>query len=149
MIHKIISSLNIFMNKEEYFQLGLIGLWEAYEKFDAEKGGFTGYAYSTIKGKMLSEMTRINGLAEREAPVQDDWEYMGDVYSPLLLEEEILLSYCKTANLTAHQTKWVLCTFIQELTIAEIAEFEKVSLGAVKKWRTGAKEKLRNTFHLM
>lgn len=149
MIHKIISSLNIFMNKDEYFQVGLIGLWEAYQKFDPEKGGFTGYAYSTIKGSIMMEMSSVNRYAERESPVSDDWEFMEDVYVPLLMEEDILLSYCQNAKLTDNQTKWVICTFLQELTVAEIAEIEQVSLGAVKKWRAGAKEKLRNIYSLL
>ncbi|MDP4171531.1 MAG: sigma factor, partial [Bacillota bacterium] len=50
MIHKIMNTLHIFKNKEEFYQLGLIALWEANERFDPQKGSFTTFAYSYIKG---------------------------------------------------------------------------------------------------
>ncbi|MEH7524938.1 sigma-70 family RNA polymerase sigma factor [Bacillus sp. JJ1503] len=144
MIHKIISSLNIFTNKDEFFQIGLIGLWEAYERFDPEKGNFTGFAYAYIKGRLLTEMTRTNRQVERVASVNEEfWEYIEDEFNYCSMEEDILLSYCQAGNLTKNQTKWVLYTFLEELTVCEIAAIEQVSLSAVKNWRTGAKEKLR------
>ncbi|MEH7125857.1 sigma-70 family RNA polymerase sigma factor [Bacillus sp. JJ1773] len=144
MIHKIISSLNIFTNKDEFFQIGLIGLWEAYERFDPEKGNFTGFAYAYIRGRLLTEMTRTNRNVERVAPLNEEfWEYIEDEFNYCSMEEDILLSYCQAGNLTENQTKWVLYKFLKDLTVTEIAAIEQVSLSAVKNWRTGAKEKLR------
>ena len=143
MIYKIISSLNIYTNKDEFFQVGLIGLWEAYERFDPEKGHFMNYAYTFIKGRLLTEMSRANRHAERMVTVEEEfWAYMEDE-SSCPLEEDILLSYCRTAELTENQTKWVLYTFLKDLTVTEIAAIEQVSPSAVKAWRSGAKGKLK------
>jgi RNA polymerase sigma factor (sigma-70 family) len=48
MIHKIIKPLHM----DEFYQTGLIGLWEAAHAFDVRKGSFSNYAYTCIKGKM-------------------------------------------------------------------------------------------------
>lgn len=147
MIYKIISTLKIYQNKDEFFQIGLIALWEAYERFDAEKGEFKNYAYSYIKGRMMTEMTRSNKRIDRETPVQADWDFLVTHYDPVFMEEDILLSYCQAAELTENQRKWVLYTFLKQLTVAEIAYIEGVSESAVKKWRTGARQKLKKLFN--
>ncbi|WP_396954597.1 sigma factor-like helix-turn-helix DNA-binding protein [Neobacillus sp.] len=53
---------------------------------------------------------------------------------------ELLLSYCQ--GLTEKETKWVLASCLQFLSIREIAEQEQVSISAVKQWRNGARKKL-------
>ncbi len=63
----------------------------------------------------------------------------------ILFEEDTLLSYCKNGLLSENQTKWVLYFSLKGLNISEIAELEQVSVSAVKAWRAGAKEKLRNS----
>ncbi|MDF4766701.1 sigma factor, partial [Vibrio parahaemolyticus] len=35
-----IKKLGIYQDYEEYYQCGLIGLWHAYERYDAKKGSF-------------------------------------------------------------------------------------------------------------
>lgn len=45
MIWKVIHSLHIYKNQEEYFHTGLIALWEANQRFVEGKGSFSGYAY--------------------------------------------------------------------------------------------------------
>lgn len=46
MIYQIIRSLHIYKNEEEFYQIGLIGLWEAQQRFDEQKGRFFNFAYS-------------------------------------------------------------------------------------------------------
>ncbi|WP_225313485.1 sigma-70 family RNA polymerase sigma factor [Bacillus sp. FJAT-29937] len=121
-----------------------MALWEAYERFDPEKGFFSSFAYPYIRGRMQTEMTRRNRHIERVAPVDEEfWNYIEDESNYCSMDEDILLSYCQNGKLTENQTKWVLYTFLKELTVSEIAAIEHVSLSAVKNWRTGAKEKLR------
>ncbi|WP_174734462.1 sigma-70 family RNA polymerase sigma factor [Mesobacillus harenae] len=144
MIHKIMNSLNIYTNKDEFFQLGLISLWEAYNRFDPEKGGFTNYAYTYIKGKFLTEMTQTNKRNEYQVSAAEEfWDYVVDELTTCPLEEEILLSYCKSSQLTENQTKWVIYYCLKGFDTKEIAEIEQVSLSAVKNWKAGAKEKLK------
>ncbi|HAQ06383.1 MAG TPA: RNA polymerase subunit sigma-24 [Bacillus bacterium] len=148
MIHKIIRSLNIYKNKEEYFHSGLIGLWEAAKAFNPEKGEFTNYAYSYIKGQILNEMNRNNKQDERCIhPKEEYWETVKDENPESPLEIEFLLSYCQ--DLTERETKWVIYTCVEFLSVREIAEKEHVSLSAVKQWRNGAKRKLKDLIDIV
>ncbi|MCM3574152.1 sigma-70 family RNA polymerase sigma factor [Mesobacillus subterraneus] len=142
MIHKIISSLNIYKNKEDYYHIALVGLWEAAEAFIPEKGEFTNYAYSYVKGQILNEMNRNNRFAERSIHQKEEyWETIEEMNADQPLELEFLLTYCQ--GLTEKETKWVVYSCIDFLTVREIAEKENVSLSAVKQWRNGAKRKLK------
>lgn len=143
MIWKIIHSLHIYKNKEEFYQTGLIALWEAEERFDPEKGNFASYAYKYIKGKILSEMTNRNKLeAQNVYPSEEFWDLVEDSISNPALETELILSFCD--HLTFNQRKWVLYTVIEDLSVNEIAKLENVSPSAVKAWRKGAQEKLKD-----
>jgi RNA polymerase sigma factor (sigma-70 family) len=143
MIYKIIHSLRIYKDWEEYYQIGLIGLWEASTRFDPTKGNFMNYAYSIVKGKMLTEMTKSRLHEERNIYAKEEfWEYIEDSNSEMTLEENLLLSYCET--LSKKQLKWLLYTLIYNLTVREIAEKEGVSISAVKAWRTEAREKMKS-----
>lgn len=147
MIYKIMHTLHIYKNQEEFFQLGLIALWEADRRFDEAKGTFTSYAYTYIRGKFLTEMTKTNKREERSVyPKEEFWELIEDPQIEKPFEVSFLLTYCK--SLTENQTKWVLYTCIDDLTIKEIAEKEQVSVSAVKSWRKGAKEKLRDRLEI-
>lgn len=144
MIHKIIRSLNIYKNKDEFYQLSLIGLWEASKRFDSGKGDFTTYAYSIIKGKIQNEMTKANKVAESTTTAKEEyWVNIEEKFPIIPFEEDSLLFYCKNSLLTENQIKWVLYHFLKGLNIREIADIEQVSLSSVKAWRAGAKEKLR------
>lgn len=142
MIHKIIRALNIYKNKEDYFHIGLVGLWEASEAFNPEKGDFTNYAYTFVKGHILNEMNRNNRLEERSVhPKEEYWETVEETNTHHPLEVEFLLSYCQM--LTEKETKWVIYTCVDFLSVREIADKENVSLSAVKQWRSSAKKKLK------
>ncbi|OIU69707.1 sigma-70 family RNA polymerase sigma factor [Rossellomorea aquimaris] len=145
MIHKIILSLHIFRDREEFYQTGLIALWEAAQNFNPDKGVFAAFAYSYIKGRMLTELKQKTKLHDRQTyPKEEFWELVEDEWQETPLSLETLLAYCE--GLTAGQAKWVMYTFRDMLTVREIAEKEEVSVGAVKKWRHGAKERLKEEY---
>ncbi|WP_374056881.1 sigma-70 family RNA polymerase sigma factor [Rossellomorea sp. FM04394] len=142
MIHKLIHSLNIYKNKPEYYQTGLIALWEAYENFDPEKGAFPAYAYSFVRGRLLSQLTSEFRNEEKNIFKEADFfEIIEDEQANDQLGNELLLSYCN--GLTENQRKWVIYTCVHMLRVSEIADAENVSISAVKKWRKGAKEKIQ------
>jgi RNA polymerase sigma factor (sigma-70 family) len=147
MIHKIIYSLHIYKNKHEYYQTGLIALWEAHQKFDPEKGAFPAYAYSFVRGRILSQLTSESRNAEKSIFKETEFfDLIEDEKVSDGLAEELLFSYCK--DLTPNQRKWVMYTCLHMLTVSEIAEVEKVSISAVKKWRKGAKEKVQGMLNI-
>jgi RNA polymerase sigma factor (sigma-70 family) len=145
MIYKIIHSLHIYKNVEEFFQIGLIGLWEASKSFDMTKGDFTSYAYLFIKGRLLTELTSVSKLAEHNVfPNDEYWETIEKFSTEQPCEIQVLLSYCE--GLTKNQTKWILYTFVDDLSVNEIAAKEVVSVSAVKQWRKGAREKIKTHY---
>jgi RNA polymerase sigma factor (sigma-70 family) len=149
MIHKIMHSLHIYRNEEEFYQTGLIGLWEAAQSFDERKGSFSNYAYTYMKGKMLSQMSQNNQFNEGVIhPKEEFWETIEGNESSYL-EKETIKIYCE--GLTEKETIWVIAASINQLSIKEIAEREKVSVSAVKQWKSGAirklKEKLAVTYN--
>lgn len=141
MIYQIMHSLRIYKNQDEFYQIGLIALWEASKRFVKGKGAFSSYAYAMIKGRMLTELAKARKRDERNAYPKDEfWEIQIDqTREPM--ELATLLSYCD--RLTLKQKKWVIMTFYFGMNTSEIAAEEKVSTSAVKKWRNGAMEKLR------
>lgn len=142
MLHKIMNSLHLYKGHEEFYQHSLIALWEASQRFDPNKGSFTNYAYTYIKGYLLMELRKLHQDQERNVqPDEQFWDLVPDSYSDDPLQEESLLSYCHT--LTPNQKKWLLYTVCAGLTVKEIAELEKVSVSAVKNWRSRAREKVK------
>lgn len=147
MIYKIMHSLNIYKNQEEFYQIGLIALWEANERFDPEKGAFTSFAYAYIRGRLMTELTKNNKHEERSMYPKDEfWDIIEDPLIEQPFEKKFLLTYCEA--LTENQTKWVLYTCIDDLSVAEIAKKEGVSVSAVKAWRKGAKERLKGSLEI-
>lgn len=144
MIWKIIHSLHIYKNQSEFYQTGLIALWEAKRGFDEEKGHFTSYAFSYIRGKLLTELTKRRKQEDTCLyPEEVFWSHIEDETTLPYLEEEIILTYCE--RLSEKQRKWVLYTALADLSIKEIADIERVSMSAVKAWRRGAREKIIET----
>jgi DNA-directed RNA polymerase len=143
MIYHVIHSLNIYKNRDEFFQIGLIALWEAYKRFDPDKGNFGTYAYSFIKGRMMTELGKQSKDDERHVYPAEEvfWEMKAYENGQPPLQLPILLSYCH--GLSPKQKLWVVYTFYYGMTVKEIAEAEKVSLSAVKKWKAGAMEKIK------
>ncbi|MEQ2527530.1 sigma-70 family RNA polymerase sigma factor [Bacillaceae bacterium CLA-AA-H227] len=141
MIWKIIHSLHIYKNQQEFYQTGLIALWEAHKGFDENKGKFTSYAFSFIRGKIMTELTRRKKLEDHSVfPKEEFWNLIEDDSVNSSLECETILSYC--SKLTEHQKKWVVYTALADLSIKEIADIEQVSISAVKAWKSGARKKI-------
>jgi RNA polymerase sigma factor (sigma-70 family) len=145
MIHSIIHSLHIYKQQEEYYQTGLIGLWEASNRFDPTKGSFTSFAYCHIKGKILNELVKNKKVEDRSVCVEEETlELMADAYFDDPLNETTLRDYVVT--LTENQKKWLHYTVEHDLSVKEIAHIEGVSMSAVKQWRAGAREKLKKIY---
>ncbi|MCK1992680.1 sigma-70 family RNA polymerase sigma factor [Peribacillus muralis] len=143
MIHHIIRSLSIYKNEDEYFQIGLIALWESYQNFNADLGQFHNYAYTVIKGRLMNEL-KVHHKYETNTKLYDTVSLeIEDTFS--IHEEafniENIVSYAE--GLTLNQQRWLLQTYLQNKTVTEIAEKYLVSPSAVKSWRKSALAKLR------
>ena len=139
MIHSIIHTLHIYKNQDEFYQIGLLALWDASKNFNEQKGSFSTYAYSYIKGRMLSLLRSEKKREDHTLyPSEDYWNQLECETN--MMEKENLLSYFH--HLTDKQEKWVLSYFYLGLSNKEIALRENVSLSAVKNWKKTAMEKV-------
>lgn len=139
MIHHIIHSLHIYKNKEFFLQEGMIALWEATLTFKAEKGAFTSYAYSTIRGKLLNSLKKEIKLVAEEEPSDDLILDSIPYHDPTIRED--MEAY--TQNLTENQRKWLVEYIIYNKKIEEIAYETGATASAVKSWRRGALRKIK------
>ncbi|WP_281275629.1 sigma factor [Bacillus yapensis] len=131
----------MYKNQQEFYQTGLITLWEANNGFDEIKGNFTSYAFAIIRGKIMTELTRRKKHEDRSVfPEEEFRSLIKDESVNPLLEGETILSYC--TNFYRASKKWVLYTSLADLSIKEIAEIEQVSISEVKAWKRGARSKI-------
>lgn len=140
MIFSIIHTLHIYKNKDEFYQIGLLALWDASKNFDEKKGAqFSTYAYHYIKGRIMTSLRKESKREERILyPSEEFWGLIE--YEMRVLEKENLLDYFY--QLTQNQEKWVIAHFYNGLKDREIAERENVSISSVKQWRKLAMKKL-------
>ncbi|MGE7602197.1 sigma-70 family RNA polymerase sigma factor [Peribacillus sp. NPDC097675] len=148
MIHHVIRSLSIYKNKEDYFQIGLIALWESQGKYDEANGQFSNFAYTVIKGRMINELKRQYKYDTFNQPVD---RAILDVRDPFSLDKEAFLGenfMTYTKNLTLNQKRWLILTFIEDKNQNEIANMFNVSTAAVKSWRKTTLHKLRKEMEI-
>ncbi|KAA0547115.1 sigma-70 family RNA polymerase sigma factor [Bacillus sp. BGMRC 2118] len=142
-VHYCIKRLNIFKNKDEFYQEGLIALWEAYQRYDSTKGStFRTFAYHTVRGKMLTCLRKSSKNDNNQATLTDELiEVTADPHIVPVLETETLSLYCE--GLTHDQKKWVFLHFFEGRGQKEIANMEQVGHETVKSWRRYALQKIR------
>jgi len=139
MIHSIIHSLHIYKNQEDFYQIGLIALWDAGKNFDAKKGKFSTYAYSFIKGRILCALKKEKQHDDLcYCPSEEYWNLLQCETD--LLEKETLLSYFR--HLTDREQKWVIQRFYEGLSNREIADMEHMKLATVRSCERRALKKL-------
>ncbi|MED1204690.1 sigma-70 family RNA polymerase sigma factor [Heyndrickxia acidicola] len=142
LIYHLINKLHIYRDKEEFYQTGLIALWEAYEKFDDQKAAFLSYAYALVRGRMLDLLKQKKRLEERNVyPDEEFWMHKENTSEETPLELDILHLYC--IGMTEKQVKWTILTFYHGMSVKEIASLEQVTISAVKKWKRLALERIR------
>ncbi|MEH7235353.1 sigma-70 family RNA polymerase sigma factor [Bacillus sp. JJ1562] len=141
LIFQVIKSLRLYGDRETFYQIGLIGLWEASTRFDSGKDArFSTFAFSTIRGKLLDHL-------KKEARYQEHCQPLGeqiflkiadfsDGYSVDLIEEY-------GEGLTENQVKWIQGRIIEDKNYKEIAAEHGVTVESVKSWGRQAIKKLR------
>lgn len=77
MVKSLIKTLRIYKNYEDYYQVGIVALWHAYEHFIEEKGSFSNHAYTTVRGHLLNEMAKESKYEQRFVVVDS---YKEEVY---------------------------------------------------------------------
>ncbi|WP_455661090.1 sigma-70 family RNA polymerase sigma factor [Pradoshia sp.] len=147
LIHHMIKRLNIYKDKEEFIQIGLIALWEASRAFDPAKGQFMSYAFLTIKGRMLSHIQKTNKIHHRETSKEIEME-RANQDDELILTLEWLIPKAFLDTLTSNQSCWLTHHIQYGKTTAEIAADLHITVASVKSWKRTTIKKLQAYYRL-
>ncbi|GAQ19569.1 RNA polymerase sigma factor [Oceanobacillus picturae] len=145
-IHYHIHKLNLQDPHKEYYQEGLIAMWQAYQKYNPDKGPMATYFNYSIRHKLIdmlrkqtNDSHKLKNYLEKQAPL------LAKTTAPITYNEiPQLLNEIKSI-LTEKQWKWFYHAILMEMPLKEIAEQENVNVEAVKSWAKQARRKLRST----
>ncbi|KXH86109.1 sigma-70 family RNA polymerase sigma factor [Sporosarcina sp. HYO08] len=143
MISASIRTLNIYRDYEHFRQTGRIALWQAWQRFDPNKGNFTPYAYRSIRGAMLDELKKENHFSEQVIQMEDEiLELTGgtDFIPKNGLSDELFTALLELSLPERQLLHWL---FIDEFTQAECAARAGITVAGIKKRRERMLAKLR------
>ena len=95
MIYKIMAQLHIRQNTEDFFSEGICALYEAYLKYEKEKGDFSPYAYANIRGRLLNLIQKEERMMPKEK-ITVDHMFPQDFGGPTITNN--LIPACKACN---------------------------------------------------
>ncbi|MEG6573406.1 sigma-70 family RNA polymerase sigma factor [Caldibacillus debilis] len=140
LILSVLRNLNIYQNREDFFQIGLIHLWQAYLNYKPEKGNFSAYAYITVRRGIVRELKKWKRKEGIEHDVDEN--YWNSVKEEPKAAE---MAFIKDAvcRLPESEREFVIRHFIWGYSLREIAEMENSAYATVKLKKKRALEKLR------
>ncbi|WP_189655210.1 sigma-70 family RNA polymerase sigma factor [Bacillus sp. HNG] len=146
LIFRVIKRLRLYGDKDTFYQIGLIGLWDASTRFDLEKGvEFSTFAYSTIRGKLLDHLKKEARYRERYQPT-GELIFLSLTDSSMGNSLDLIEEYGE--GLTDNQKKWVQGRIIEDKSYKAIADEHGVTVDSVKSWGRQAVKKLRKIIML-
>ncbi|MCZ2257338.1 sigma-70 family RNA polymerase sigma factor [Sporosarcina sp. G11-34] len=143
MISASIRKLNIYRDHDSFRQSGRVALWQAWTRFDKEKGNFTPYAYRSIRGAMLDELKRENRFEENTSQMEDEILkalVVTEDFAPTEWSDQLDNAFKTLTHTERELIQWL---FVEELTLAECAKKAAISLSGIKKRRHRMLVKLR------
>ncbi len=145
MISASIRKLNIYRDYEHFRQAGRVALWQAWKRFDENKGNFTAFAYRSIRGALLDELKKESRFDVHHMPMEDglmenivdtacytDCEWFGELAEALDL-------------LSPTEMELIQWLFVEGVPLAECADRSGISVAGVKKRRERMLVKLRKS----
>nr|WP_275580413.1 sigma-70 family RNA polymerase sigma factor [Metabacillus iocasae] len=142
LIKSQLKKLCIYKDYDEFYQVGVIGLWEAYKKYDPTQGEFSTYAYTMVRGHLLTHLKKVILRQERE-PLFTESDRIQEIQvesAPMIEETSLLEAYNTLSN---REKIYVKRYMIEGYSMKEIADECGVSYQTVKDWAKRAKTKLR------
>src|SRR5690625_3290408 len=155
-VHYHIHRLNLQDPQQEFYQEGLVAMWNAYEKYQPDKGTLATYFNYTIRHRLIDLVRKKAKEQQHDERFIEDEKLKIDNgnssrkdklplvdFSDITVEDATIWNQVQ-AVLTPNQWTWVSCFIISEISTKEIAVQENVSVDAVKSWGRQARKKLRN-----
>lgn len=140
MIHHLIHKYHIQDPQGEFFQEGMIALWDAYQRY-GDRDTFGKMAYITIRSRLIDLIRKKNRRADKETAT--------DLVSESAYTDESIDSFDpffweRIQNaLTDKQWVFVRRKIIEGRAYKDIAELENTTVNAVKGWGKEVKKKLK------
>ena len=142
MIHACIRKLNIYKNHDSFIQVGRIGLWKAWQRFDSSKGEFAPFAYRCIYGSLLDELKKST-IEDNIIPAEDQLlEILLNKPVESSLDSEKLIKALPQLKLAEQQLIQLL--FVERFSLDEVALHFGITKAGVKKKRERTLQKLKH-----
>ncbi|WP_033543116.1 sigma-70 family RNA polymerase sigma factor [Planococcus sp. CAU13] len=139
MISALIRKMHIYRDHENYRQIGKVALWQAWIRFDGDKGDFTPFAFRTIHGAMLDELIR-EGRYSRIFLLSEG-KHFEELEMPL--EENELPEWIGSIPLNGKERRLLHELFVEDKAVRQLAELYGVSVAGMKKRKARLLEKIR------
>lgn len=148
MISATMRKLHVYRDFEQFRQVGRIALWQAWERFDHEKGAFPAYASRSIWGAMLDYMKRENRFSDYVVQTEDEQllDYV-ELHQEAFCEEvdKRLSQLIRVLpQLTKDERRLINWLYVDKITQKDCATKLGLSVPGVKKRRERTLLKLRN-----
>ncbi|MGI2327537.1 sigma-70 family RNA polymerase sigma factor [Planococcus sp. YIM B11945] len=139
MVSAIIRKLHIYRDHDAFRQVGYVALWQAYDRFDEEKGNFTPFAYRSIHGAMLDELKRQSRISATSVIMENNsFEWIEDNRT-----EDTLPEWLDEVVLSQAERELLEQLFVQGKSVSELAVAHALSLAGMKKRRERLLKKVK------
>lgn len=136
MITTILLKCHVYKNYDYYRHIAAIGVWEAWQKADPTKGKFSSYIYTTVKGRIMQELTAEKRYVSNCTLMEDETLNVLRTRNELLEEgHSTELVEMLFESLTKEEVKLLQLFYLDGYNYREIALQLSVSVDAVKKRR--------------
>ena len=141
MISALIRKTHIYRDHDIYRQVGKVALWQAWVRFDEDKGDFTPFAFRTVHGALLDELAREGRYARLF--LLSEGEHFEELEAPL--QDEKLPEWLEGVLLKDHERRLLHELFVEDKAIRELAGLYGISVAGMKKRRARLLEKIKDS----
>lgn len=141
MIYSCLRKLRIYKNHDSFIQVGRVGLWKAWQRYDSSKGDFAPFAYRSIYGSLLDELKKV--VTEESVIPADD-----QTLEIMLNKQVLVLEWSEKiiealSQINQHEQKLIQLLFVDRCTLDEVALQLGITKAGVKKRRERTLDKLK------
>lgn len=142
MIYSCMRKLHIYKNRDSFAQVGRVGLWHAWQRYDESKGEFAPFAYRSIYGSLLDELKKT---LKEENQIPTENEMMELMENPQISHSDWSDEVLKALSQLNRKEKQVIqLLFIDCYSLDDVALHVGISKAGVKKRRERTLEKLKH-----
>ncbi|GGH88430.1 DNA-directed RNA polymerase [Pullulanibacillus pueri] len=139
LIRKYLLELHLLADYQEMHQVGLIALWEAWRKYQPEKGPFPAFAQAVVRGRLLTEI-------KKQKQFSDHHTFQENLPEPPIAPKDGVLNIealLKLSVLSERERLWLHEAIFLEKKTKIIADEQAVSVNTIRSWKKAVLKKLR------